>query len=97
MKYYRTYWKQKHSEFPIWIFSEINKDRFDTRRLEVFEDGSAKYFDKLTPFDVGVSQYPENVDEVNNDELYLKEITLEDFEEALSHYDLDTIRGGRWE
>ncbi|WP_135053023.1 DUF6881 domain-containing protein [Streptococcus acidominimus] len=93
MKYYRTHWKQNNSEFPTWIFSEVGKDRLDTRRLEIFNNGSAKYFDCRTPFEIGVSQYPENIDEFNDGgELFIKEITLEEFEEALSHYDLEGIR-----
>ncbi len=93
MKYYRTHWIQNSADFPTWIFSEVDKNRLDTRRLEIFNDGSAKYFDSQTPFEIGVSQYPENLDEVNEEgELFIEEITLEEFEEALSHYDLDCIR-----
>ncbi len=88
MKYYR----KNSADFPTWIFSEVDKNRLDTRRLEIFIDGSAKYFDSQTPFEIGVSQYPENLDEVNEEgELFIEEITLEEFEEALSHYDLDCI------
>ncbi|MEG3314046.1 hypothetical protein RFL03_10280 [Streptococcus parasuis] len=92
MKYYRTYWLQDKPDFPTWIFSEVGIDRLDTRRLEIFNNGSAKYFDSRTPFVIGVSQYPENLDELNDGgELFIKEITLEEFEEALSHYDLNSI------
>ncbi|HFI0151190.1 TPA: hypothetical protein ACGO3A_000265 [Streptococcus suis] len=93
MKYYRTHWIQNSTDFPTWIFSEVDRNRLDTRRLEIFNDGSAKYFDNRTPFEIGVSQYPENLDEVNEGgDLFIEEIALEEFEKALSHYDLNAIR-----
>ena len=48
MEYYRTYW-QHDDDYPVWIYSEIDNHRYDTRRIEIFRNGSAKYFDNRTP------------------------------------------------
>lgn len=48
MEYYRTYW-QHDDDYPVWIYSEIDNHRYDTRRIEIFGNGSAKYFDNRTP------------------------------------------------
>ena len=51
MEYYRTYWQ--HDDYPVWIYSAIDNHRYDTRRIEIFRNGSAKYFDNRTPLEVG--------------------------------------------
>ena len=48
MEYYRTYW-QHDDDYPVWIYSEIDNHRYDTRRIEIFRNGSAKYFDNRLP------------------------------------------------
>ena len=48
MEYYRTYW-QHDDDYPVWIYSEIDNHRYDTRGIEIFRNGSAKYFDNRTP------------------------------------------------
>ena len=44
MEYYRTYW-QHDDDYPVWIYSEIDNHRYDTRGIEIFRNGSAKNFD----------------------------------------------------
>ena len=44
MGYYRTYW-QHDDDYPVWIYSEIDNHRYDTRGIEIFRNGSAKNFD----------------------------------------------------
>lgn len=35
MEYYRTYW-QHDDDYHVWIYSEIDNHRYDTRRIEIF-------------------------------------------------------------
>ena len=90
MEYYRTYWQ--HDDYPVWIYSEIDNHRYDTRRIELFRNGSAKYFDNRTPLEVGVSWYPTSFDAINSEgELKVNKITSKEFNEILSLYNLDEL------
>lgn len=40
MEYYRTYW-QHDDDYPVWIYSEIDNHRYDTRKSD---NGLIEYF-----------------------------------------------------
>lgn len=91
MEYYRTYW-QHDDDYPVWIYSEIDNHRYDTRRIEIFRNRSAKYFDNRTPLEVGVALYPTSFDAINSEgELKVDKITSKEFNEILSLYNLDEL------
>ncbi len=40
MNYLRVRWVHEHTAEPIWLISEIDDDRWETRKVEIFADGS---------------------------------------------------------
>ena len=43
MKYIRVKWIHDHLDDPIWLFSEIDDDRWEVRKVEIFKDGRTGY------------------------------------------------------
>jgi len=41
--YIRVYWRHDKAEEPIDLWSELNAERFETRKLEIFRDGRIGY------------------------------------------------------
>ena len=90
MEYYRTYWQ--HDDYRVWIYSEIDNHRYDTRRIELFRNGSAKYFVNSSSLEVGEALYPTSNDAINSEgELKVNKITSKEFNEILSLYNLDEL------
>ncbi|ODA28702.1 hypothetical protein A6X21_12040 [Planctopirus hydrillae] len=47
MEYLKVPWKHDHADEPVWLYSEINNERWETRKVEVFRDGSTGYADNI--------------------------------------------------
>lgn len=47
MEYLKVLWKHSHADEPVWLYSEINNERWETRKVEVFRDGSTGYADGI--------------------------------------------------
>ncbi len=45
MEYIKIKWIHESKDFPIDLYSEIDSDRFEVRKVEVFPDGSLGYAD----------------------------------------------------
>ncbi len=45
MQYIKTHWIHKEPDEPVWIYSELDADRWEVRKVEVFPDGSIGYAD----------------------------------------------------
>lgn len=43
MKYIKVLWKHDFEDEPETLFSELGPDRYETRKVEVFKDGSVGY------------------------------------------------------
>jgi len=43
MNYIKVKWNHSHPGEPIWLYSEIDDDRRETRKVEVFADGRRRY------------------------------------------------------
>jgi hypothetical protein len=43
MQYIKVVWKHDHPEEPIVLYSELDEDRWEVRKVEVFRVGSAGY------------------------------------------------------
>lgn len=41
MEYIKVRWIHDHEDEPILLYSELDHDRFELRKVEVYEDGSA--------------------------------------------------------
>lgn len=43
MNYVKVKWIHLHRDEPVWLYSELNEDRWETRKVEVFPDGSCGF------------------------------------------------------
>jgi Domain of unknown function (DUF6881) len=43
MQYLRVRWKHHDSDEPVLLYSELGDDRYETRKVEVYADGSAGF------------------------------------------------------
>ena len=48
MKYIRVSWKHENLDTPILLYSELDGDRWEIRKVEVFRDGTLGYADRST-------------------------------------------------
>ena len=81
MLYYKTIWNHTNDDFPITMYSEIDAERFETKRLDIYHDGYIAYFDTRTPLELGEAPYPSDV----------SEISAIDFENILKMYDTEAL------
>lgn len=43
MKYIRVKWNHKHHDEPVLLYSELDTERWEKRKVEVFRDGRCGY------------------------------------------------------
>jgi hypothetical protein len=43
MKYIRVAWKHQHPDEPVILYSELDANRFEVRKVEVFRNGRCGY------------------------------------------------------
>jgi hypothetical protein len=43
MHYLKVFWKHEHADEPVWLYSELDDDRWEIRKVEQFADGSTRY------------------------------------------------------
>ena len=43
--YLRVEWKHTHADDPVMLYSELDEDRWEVRKVEVFADGRMTYAD----------------------------------------------------
>jgi hypothetical protein len=90
MKYIVFEWKQRDPNFPILIYSELNEEGYETRKVQFFPDGRVGYADleRVDNGDTGLSEQPiKGIEEFQDDpELEAKEISKEEFERIWCEY-----------
>lgn len=47
MTYIRVRWLHNHPETPVLLYSELDEQRFELRKVEVYGDGRCGYADQL--------------------------------------------------
>jgi hypothetical protein len=43
MKYIKVKWVHDLPDEPVWLYSELNDDSWETRKVEIFRDGTAGF------------------------------------------------------
>jgi len=77
-------WIHSDSELPVTLYSELNKDRFETRKVEVFADGRCGYASATEvggTTKLGLEPVPPLSDIAADPEFEPFEITKEQFEQ----------------
>jgi len=87
MKYYKIQWIHLFNDEPITIYSEVDKDMYETRKIEIYKDGKIGYaYEKIEFQGAGLSETPfPPLQELNgkdeHEELITSEITAGEFED----------------
>ncbi len=85
--YERLEWIHDHEDQPRFIYSELDDERYETRKIEVFEDGRIVKVSEDRPErgSTGLAVLPvPSVDEVNairEEEFHAEEISSAEFED----------------
>jgi hypothetical protein len=85
MKYIRVRWKHTNPDEPVWIFSEVESDGGESRKLECFMNG---FCDFASPAEssgttkLSTQHLPEMTELGRDAEFEPVEITKEEFEEV---------------
>jgi hypothetical protein len=45
MSYIRVRWLHNHPDEPVWLISELDGERWETRKVEIFPNGSKGFAD----------------------------------------------------
>jgi hypothetical protein len=83
MTYIRVVWKHSFEDQPILLFSELDDDRWETRKVEVFRDGRVAYADGKSEFGgavLGEKRVPPQSEIASDPQFLPSEITRDDFE-----------------
>ncbi|MBD1227946.1 DUF6881 domain-containing protein [Xenorhabdus griffiniae] len=82
MIYMKVYWKHSDDDYPIEIYSELDKDRYEVRKIEIFSNGKVNYAqeDKSTGSTILGEVPVPPINEINGDAQFeAAEITQEEF------------------
>jgi hypothetical protein len=85
MKYILVKWKHEIEEEPVLLYSELDDDRWEIRKVEIYSNGRKGYASKNEQFgDTGLGLEPiPKLEAIAQDlEFEPKKITKEEFEEV---------------
>ena len=84
LKYILLNWFHNLEDEPYIIYSEIDNQRYETRKIEIYKNGTIrKCNEKMlnSQIELGDVAFPENLDEINQDEqFHAQYISKEEFE-----------------
>ena len=83
MNYIKVKWIHSFPDMPVWMYIELDEERWEQRKVEVFADGHIGYADDESatePTGLGEDPVP-SITEISADSQFLpEEITKEEFE-----------------
>jgi hypothetical protein len=83
MKYIKVTWIHSLPNEPVWLYSELSDDLWETRKVEIFPDstqGYASHSEEVGTTKLAIEPFP-SLDEIASDPQFLpEEITYEEFE-----------------
>ena len=83
MTYIKVSWKHSNPNYPVLLFSELDDSRSETRKVEVFPDGTVGFADpaeRAKSTGLGLEPLPPLEEIAENPEFEPEEITKEEFE-----------------
>lgn len=87
MSYIKVKWIHSFPDDPVWLYSELNADRWETRKVEIFADGSRGYASATESGGetcLGEVPVPPLLEISSDPEFEPVEITKEEFEDVWS-------------
>jgi hypothetical protein len=85
MKYIRVKWNHTHKDEPVLLYSELDTERWEKRKVEEFADGHCGYAsadESGGSTRLGEKPIPTLMEIASESEFEPAEITKEEFEEA---------------
>ncbi len=89
MKYIAVQWLHSNSEYPIYFYSELDENRIELRKIEVYKDDSFGYASKDECFggtELGLEPLPELSEIAEEPEFVVTEIPFLEFDKLWLHY-----------
>ena len=85
MYYIKVLWNHGATDEPVWLYSEINDDCWETRKVEVFADGSMGFAD-ITEVKGGsmlsIEPFPKTAEIAEDPQFVPIEISKAEFEDV---------------
>ena len=85
MRYIKVFWHHSHPDYPVVLYSELDDGSWETRKVEVFRQGSCTYADSKASNGsarLGIEPVP-SLDEIaRNPEFEPTEISRDEFEDV---------------
>lgn len=85
MQYILVRWVHNNPDYPVLLFSELDDSRFETRKVEIFLDGSRGYAsdsEEVGETRLGIEPVPPISEIARDAEFQPVEITQEEFEKV---------------
>ena len=85
MTYAIVRWRHSFEDEPIWIYSELDEIRMESRKVELFADGRCGYADKDEAFggtELAYVPYPDLKEIAADPQFEPRQSTAEEFEEV---------------
>lgn len=85
MQYLKVKWIHTFSDEPVWLYSELDDDRWETRKVEVYSNGTIGFADSVESLGttmLSVEPLP-TIEAIASDPEFLpEEISWNEFEEV---------------
>lgn len=85
MKYVKVKWLHSHLDEPVLLYSELNDEMWETRKVEVYADGRANFADsegRSGSTKLGVEPYPTLEDIATDPQFEPVAVSQAEFEEV---------------
>jgi len=85
MNYIKVKWVHNFADEPIWLYGELDAERWEVRKVEIFPDGSYGYASKsnaVRDTQLGLLQTPSNEEIAKGSQFEVFEIAKVEFEEV---------------
>jgi hypothetical protein len=83
MEYIKVKWLHSDPDMPVWLYSELDKERFETRKVEIFANGHQGYAsatEQAKKTRLGLEPVPPLAELASDPEFEPVKITKEEFE-----------------
>ena len=81
--YIYSKWKNSPPGSPIEFYCELDVNRYETRKVEIFTGGKMSYASKqkaIAPTKLGIAPVPSMAEIISQPEFSIREITKQEFE-----------------
>jgi hypothetical protein len=85
MKYIKVKWTHDLPDEPVWLYSELNDDLWETRKVEIFPDGTAGFAsqaERAGTTQLSVEPLPPFGEIASDPQFDLVEIASQEFEDV---------------